>query len=430
MTNTQHSKSRYEDKLEFDTHRPKGVEEDHLGFKVYAESIHSVLAKVAIRNTGLTFGVFGGWGTGKSSILRMTKQILNTSDKRKFLVVEFDAWLYVKQEELWIALLRRITSEVGVFLRKDGWNWWLHQLLYKLKLMISKIAAIKLIVAVAMGAVLGLGAGASFLVLTKPDEIIQIAMGLVIVVLVLYVLWMHLLPSISFAVLNFNLWLNRVRSNPLMWRNLSLVIEIGVLLGMLIGGSVVLHVLTGLEQIIRDASIFSGSALVVYVTMKVFESILGKWQGKINIIVPSLARLPFDHNRPLVIDSFREDFSTVVKSVCYDRTIVVLIDNLDRCLPDQVVPVLESIQHLGLDDEDIENISSTSPASPPLIAFVLAADRQSIERAVLGHFKNHLPQMSSDESERFAREYIEKIVQFPFDLPPLTRGRLQQLLSQ
>jgi hypothetical protein len=64
-----------------------------------------------------------------------------------------------------------------------------------------------------------------------------------------------------------------------------------------------------------------------------------------------------------------------------------------------------------------------------LISFVIAADRRAIERAVAGYYKDFLGQMQAHEEHRFAQEYVEKIVQISFDLPPLTRQKLESLLQ-
>src|SRR5688500_10721150 len=95
------------------SHHPQGLKGDKLGYKTYAETISTLLNELQPGNTGLTIGIFGGWGTGKSSILKMLSEQLESRDKcEDFLVVEFDAWRYAKQEELWLALLRRIIDQV------------------------------------------------------------------------------------------------------------------------------------------------------------------------------------------------------------------------------------------------------------------------------------------------------------------------------
>jgi hypothetical protein len=60
---------------------------------------------------------------------------------------------------------------------------------------------------------------------------------------------------------------------------------------------------------------------------------------------------------------------------------------------------------------------------------VLAADRRMLEQAILGHHKNYIGGLRPDEARHFAREYLEKIVHIPFDLPPLAASQLDHLLD-
>jgi predicted KAP-like P-loop ATPase len=152
--------------------------------------------------------------------------------------------------------------------------------------------------------------------------------------------------------------------------------------------------------------------------------------GNIGIKVPSITRPGFDRSQPLLMDNFRDDFRTVIRTVGQKKMIVVLIDDLDRCPQNQVVPVLEAIKHFGVDDWDDPRDKKSNPDDRALIAFVLAADRRAIERAVAGHYKNYRQHMDSAEAGRFAREYVEKLVQVTFDLPPLTREQLIELLPR
>jgi predicted KAP-like P-loop ATPase len=56
--------------------------------------------------TPLVVGVYGGWGTGKTSLMRTLEAELSSPEK---LILWFDAWVYARQEEaLWRALLLRV----------------------------------------------------------------------------------------------------------------------------------------------------------------------------------------------------------------------------------------------------------------------------------------------------------------------------------
>ena len=79
-----------------------------------------------------------------------------------------------------------------------------------------------------------------------------------------------------------------------------------------------------------------------------------------------------------------------------DVTLVVLIDDLDRCLPETTISTLEAIRlFLFL----------------PRTAFVLAADDQMIRHAVRKHF--------SGIDDELVTNYFDKLIQIAIRVPPL-----------
>jgi hypothetical protein len=89
--------------------------------------------------------------------------------------------------------------------------------------------------------------------------------------------------------------------------------------------------------------------------------------------------------------------------------LVVFIDNLDRCLPDKTVQVLEALK-LFMDK--------------PGCVFVLGADAEVVRQAVLSHYLNE--KMTGQK----AKDYLEKTVQLRFDLPPVTDDAMQDFLEE
>lgn len=79
-----------------------------------------------------------------------------------------------------------------------------------------------------------------------------------------------------------------------------------------------------------------------------------------------------------------------------DRRIVMLIDDLDRCLPSKVVEVLESIKVM---------------LDVPGFIFVLALDELVVEQAIQSYYGQNYSVSSKD--------YVKKLVQVEFRLPPL-----------
>ena len=89
------------------------ADEDQLGFAPYAKTLADILADPNT-DTPLTIGVFGGWGQGKTSLMRMVQRRLQATEGTDFPVqsVWFNAWLYHHQPSLWRALISRVLNGV------------------------------------------------------------------------------------------------------------------------------------------------------------------------------------------------------------------------------------------------------------------------------------------------------------------------------
>lgn len=118
---------------------------------------------------------------------------------------------------------------------------------------------------------------------------------------------------------------------------------------------------------------------------------------------------------PQTIHAFREEFKELLDEAKIDQ-LIVLIDDLDRCLPKTAIETLEAIRLFLF---------------VPRTAFVIGADDSMIEYAVRQHFPD-LPQSSGPLP--YARNYLEKLVQIPFRIPalggPETRAYVTLLLVQ
>lgn len=107
-----------------------------------------------------------------------------------------------------------------------------------------------------------------------------------------------------------------------------------------------------------------------------------------------------ENTAPQRIHQFRQDFEQLLAEAKIDR-LVVLVDDLDRCLPETAIATLEAIRLFLF---------------VPNAAFVIAADEGMIEYAVRRHFPE-LPSTVGPNS--YARNYLEKLIQVPFRMPAL-----------
>lgn len=100
------------------------------------------------------------------------------------------------------------------------------------------------------------------------------------------------------------------------------------------------------------------------------------------------------------INAFRKAFDDLLEKAGV-KQLVVLIDDLDRCLPDTAIETLEAVRLFVFTSRT---------------AFVIAADEAVIEYAVRKHFPD-LPDTTGPQT--YARSYLEKLIQVPFRIPAL-----------
>ena len=103
---------------------------------------------------------------------------------------------------------------------------------------------------------------------------------------------------------------------------------------------------------------------------------------------------------PEEIHEFRKAFRELLDKAGVDQ-LVVLIDDLDRCLPEVAIETLEAVRLFLFTERT---------------AFIVAADEAMIEYSVRKHF----PELPDTTGPRdYARNYLEKLIQVPFRIPSL-----------
>jgi predicted KAP-like P-loop ATPase len=99
---------------------------------------------------------------------------------------------------------------------------------------------------------------------------------------------------------------------------------------------------------------------------------------------------------PREIHDLREHFARLLVEM--DVTLVVFVDDLDRCLPITAISTLEAMRLFLFMDRT---------------AFVIAADEKMIRQAVRAHFKDTV--LDDD----LVTNYFDKLIQIPIRVPPL-----------
>lgn len=99
----------------------------------------------------------------------------------------------------------------------------------------------------------------------------------------------------------------------------------------------------------------------------------------------------------------------------FQLNLVFLVDDLDRCLPDKAVEVLEAIK-LFLEVEGC--------------AFVLALDEEVVERGIAHRYRDYALQGREGLTPITGAEYLEKLVHLPVRLPRPTGAAARDFLSE
>lgn len=288
------------------------TDKDALDFMPYVETLADI---VQTGNTPLTIGVFGTWGSGKTSLMRMVRKSL----PKKFTTVWFDAWKYDREESLWRALLLSVLSTLKETASKQG----------------------------------------------KPTEEFEKLQ----------------------ALLYRDMEVDKVG---------GVTIDLAKLGGVTAKGlaQLSLSFIPGLSTLTKLAEeLHSGAA------KSVDEATAAIRRERTKIYIEQIQFL----------EQFQEKFKGLVQEHVHPNRLVVFVDDLDRCLPEKAIEVLEAIK-LFLDAENC--------------IFVLGLDQEVIARGIEMKYKEFGAKQDGDGQGRFTIEgvrYLEKIIQLPFQIPPVER---------
>lgn len=135
-------------------------------------------------------------------------------------------------------------------------------------------------------------------------------------------------------------------------------------------------------------------ALTSGVDAKLLED-AGAKAGQVGETAEGLLKPEDETSPPKEIQALRDDFEATLDAL--GVTLVVLIDDLDRCLPETTISTLEAIRLFLF-------LKNT--------AFVIAADTDMIKHAVRKHF-------DGVQDDVLITNYFDKLIQVPIRVPPL-----------
>lgn len=115
-----------------------------------------------------------------------------------------------------------------------------------------------------------------------------------------------------------------------------------------------------------------------------------------------------DDAQPRGLEDFRLEFGRLMASadLAHVKRLVVLVDDLDRCLPESVIETLETIRLF---------------LAVPKMSFVIAADEDRVADAIRRRYPAGGPVEERAGVEEPAKLYLHKIVQTTIPIPALSR---------
>jgi protein kinase-like protein/KAP-like P-loop domain-containing protein len=293
---------------------------DLLNFGEFASALREVVLNPHTR-TPFIIGVFGRWGTGKTTLLQMVERDVR---QRGATTTWFTAWLYNQEKEIWAAFLQSLVSRIAAEL--------------------------------------------------------------------------PLLDKIRFSAAVYR---RGLRGERLLYDGGRLVVRAALVAAPLFMGAVLAtSAASGLLATLLQSAGAAGSAILAawYLIRPALRGVRAR--GAVDF---SLYRSVDFEQHVGFLDRFREQFARMVAALPRSRQrLVVFVDDLDRCGPDKALQLLDAIK-VFLD--------------VPGCIFVLGMDVAVIQRALATKYPD-------DPVAR--KEYLSKIVQLPFQLPPLTEEDLQR----
>ncbi len=291
----------------------ESLKEDALDFTPYVQALADI---VMTGSTPLTIGVFGTWGSGKTSLMRMVKEQV---EEKGAVAGWFDAWKYDKEETLWRAFLLSVLFALEDAAKKNE----------------------------------------------QPTDEIE-------------------------------------KLKTLLYQPIDIEKTGGVTIDLVkLGGKAV----QGAVQI-GLSFIPVGAALGKIVEELQSAGVANLSEGTMDAIQRERIKVHIEQIR--FLEQFQERFRKIVaESVVRNNNgrLVVFVDDLDRCLPEKAIEVLESIKLF---------------ADAPGCVFMLGLDAEVIARGVEIRYHDYF---------KDGAKYLEKIIQLPFQIPPVEHSDMQDFVG-
>ena len=297
----------------------KETTEDLLGYSVHASLLKSVVMNE--KNLPITIGLYGDWGLGKTSILKILEQELKKDSDT--VVVYFDGWAFESFDDAKMALIQGIVDALE---REKSFKAKVGDKVDELKTAFKKIRK---------------------------------SIG-----------WMRLLKITAKTVIP-----------------------------------------------VAAAASTGGASLMVPLLLDAFkankENLLDTLTGDgAEEFLKNIIGSKDEDEKYEAVREFRKDFEDLIEKSKQGR-IVVLIDDLDRCLPRNIIENLEAIKLF---------------LNVPRTAFVIAADSYIVSNAIKSEYKEII-EAAREMRPQLGDSYMEKFIQLPYRIPALSPKEVETYVT-
>lgn len=294
------------------------AKKDYLGFEVHANLIKGLVDDPKM--LPITIGVFGDWGSGKSTIMEILKNAYEATRKSSILCLQFNGWTFEGYDDAKAALITAILRG------------------FKTNRSLPKKA------------------------LDTVNKLLK------------SVNWMR---AIGFGIKNVAV--------PLVAASFTGGVSLGP------------QILEWMKEYIADPTKMANQ-----IAGMDYDDFKNKYLIKDEI-----------GTKYQIVREFRDDFRQLLQDAGVEK-LVVLIDDLDRCLPERIIDNLEAIK-LFL------NVENT--------AFIIGADPRIVRDAIRFRYKGLIERDDVEENKRVVIDYLEKLIQVPYTLPKLSDTEVETYIT-
>lgn len=135
-----------------------------------------------------------------------------------------------------------------------------------------------------------------------------------------------------------------------------------------------------------------------------------------DVALRNTIRIPFKDAKKFfessieIKSTLRSDFKTSIDESLQNRRLVVFIDDLDRCLPEKTIEIIEIIKNF---------------LDVPKCIYVIGVAKEVIEQLIEVRYKS-----KGQEIPNIGKDYMEKIIQIPFTLPPIKEENMEKFINK